>query len=616
MASPRLTAVDCGTGHAACGVFALGSGGELILNSFAWQEHDPDPNADARWIETTGRVVTEIASKTKAGGSCSVTLPGHHTLTKFIRTPSSSSDKRQKIIEFEAQQAIPHPLDEVVWGHLELHDDGIDTEVVLAAVKRELVDKLHATMTGSGLEAERFTPAGLALWRAFRFCYPEVNESVILVSIGARSTQLLFLEKGHVFHRTLGFGGNTVTQQIAEELRLEFAPAETLKKQVLAGKDSLPEHSPARVAVRQAAHGFAVRLATEIGRSSVIYRRNSDAAMPVALYYTGGGSLIGELPQILADKLKLPVERFDPLRKLELGPKIADADVKSNEHILAELVGLASSLLAKGPHLINLLPLSVGQALAFRRKMPWFIAACVCFAGMPLPVIWHYQHVYELAQSQVQALETRLIPLQVNARRNLANQGRIESATKQIEVIRSVMKVKGAWTEFLADLQGRLSQVDDVWLDRLQMVPFPDEAALSEEGAAAQNGSGESPSGTAQTEAQGAQAPAAGEAVAGATPSAPGSEVAAAQTPPPAEAAAAPQPVQRHRLILAGRFIDRQNPLTKVSPASYARVKALLAGFAGSPFVAEVRDEKFDATQPGLLHFECTLVIKNRHPLL
>jgi type IV pilus assembly protein PilM len=567
MAAPRFLAVDCGAGHVACGVFVAGAGGRLILQQYAFAGHNPDPSIEAGWAAQTGQALGELATRHQLGGACAVALPGHLTLTKFVRTPAVAREKRAKIVEFEAQQAIPHALDEVVWDHVELADDGIDLDVMLAAVKRDVVEPLFGAIEAAGFSPERFAPSGLALQRAFAYNYPEVRESVILAGVGARSTQLLFIERQHLFVRTLALGGNTVTQHIADELKLDFAQAESLKLQVLTGRDTLPEHSPARTAVRAAAAAFAGRLQQEIARSSAIHRRQSSAAQPVAVYLAGGGALIPELPAQLAEKLQLRVERFDPLRAVEKSPRLPAAALADNTSALTELVGLATALLDAETPAINLLPPDVQKAQILRRRQPWLLAAATLATCLPLPFIWHYHQVGLAHQAQDGRLEARLAPLRQIAAHNADNLARIEAAQKQIAALQGVVAAKSSWLAFLADLQTRLAQVDNVWLDALRLVPLPD------------------------------------------TPDAATNPPADGSTP--AATAAAPL-----RLTLTGRLLDRRNPLSKVSPESYDRVKQLFGGLAGVPFVAEVRDEQFDATQPGILRFECTVVVNPKHPLL
>src|SRR5215207_2291532 len=310
MRSPRVLAVDIGAGHVACGVFTVGASGRLVLQQFALEAHSSDPTHEARWAVEIAQSLGAVVARRKLSGPAAVSVPGHLALTKFVKTPSVAKEKRSKIIAFEAAENIPYPLEEVVWDHVVVADDGFDLEVMLAASKFDAMQALCSAADAAGFPVERATPASLALYHAFRYNYPQVQESIIVVNIGARTTSLLFVEGERFYVRTLPLAGNVVTQSISDELRIDFGSAETLKVQVLSGKSDLPAGSPSRAAVQRAAASFITKLQLEITRSAVNHRRQSGGPAAVAVYLTGGGSLIEELPSALAERLHLQVERY------------------------------------------------------------------------------------------------------------------------------------------------------------------------------------------------------------------------------------------------------------------------------------------------------------------
>lgn len=80
--------------------------------------------------------------------------------------------------------------------------------------------------------------------------------------------------------------------------------------------------------------------------------------------------------------------------------------------------------------------------------------------------------------------------------------------------------------------------------------------------------------------------------------------------PPPADGSApvAP-PAPPLRLTLSGRLLDVANPSPRSAPRRVSAMQQLLASFTGSQFIASVENEKFDNNQNGLLRFDFTLVI-------
>ncbi len=588
MRAPRVLAVDIGAGHVACGVFLVGPSGRLVLQQFALEPHSSDPSHEGRWAVEIAQSLGAVSARRKLSGAAAIAVPGHLALTKFIKTPSVAKEKRGKIIAFEAAENIPYPLEDVVWDHVVVADDGFDLEVMLAASKFDAMQSLCGAADAAGFPVERATPASLALCRAFRYNYPQVLESVIVVNIGARTSTLLFLEGDRFYIRTLALAGNAVTQAIAEELRIDFPSAETLKVQVLSGQSDLPATSPSRAAVQRAAQAFVAKLQVEITRSAVNHRRQSGSGQPVAVYLTGGGSLIENLPASLAERLKLPVERYESLKNVDLSADARAAGAESQSPVLADLVGLATRLVKEESE-ASLLPPALTEALAFRKRQPWYVGAAALVVLALLPPIGYLHSLTANSLERISQVDTHLMPLRAIESRNADNLRQIEEAAKQIASLRGAYGTKANWINFFADLQERLVKVEDVWLDKLQVVrpPLPEPGATPEEQPA--------PDPNAPAPAEG---------------SAPPAEGVAATTDP--NAAPASPPV---RLTLSGRLLDITNPQSKVSPESTLRVKQLLASFTGSQFIAAVENERFDNSQNGLLRFDFTLVINPKKTL-
>lgn len=574
MRSPRVLAVDIGAGHVACGVFTAGAAGRLVLQQFAIEAHSSDPSHELRWATEIAQSLGAVSTRHRLSGVSALAVPGHLALTKFIKTPSLAKEKRGKIIAFEAAENIPYPLGEVVWDYLVVADDGFDLEVMLTAAKFEAMQTLCTASDSAGFPAERAVPAVLALNHAFRYNYPEVSGSVIVVNIGARSTNLLFIEGERFYVRTLALAGNTVTQAIAEELRIDFSQAETLKVQVLSGHSDLPAASPSRAAVQRAASAFNAKLGLEVTRSAINHRRQSGGEAATALYLTGGGSLINELPATLAEKLKLPAHRYQALRQVDLSADARAAGAEGSAAVLADLVGLATRLVNKKETEASLLPPSVTEAIAFRKRQPLIVAAAALVVLAFVPPIVYFHQLASGRLAQVRQVDGQLMPLRAIQTRNEGNLLQIEEAKKQIAAYRGAYDTKANWINFFSDLQNRLVKIEDVWLDKLQVVrpPLPE---------------------------PGSEPPPADVA---ATPPADGSAPAAPSAPPV-------------RLTLSGRLLDVANPQSKVSAEAGKRVRQLLASFTGSQFIASVENEKFDNTQNGLLRFDFTLVINPKKTL-
>lgn len=574
MALPRVFAVDCGAGHITYALITSDKAGNLSLQRLVCDVVNPDPAFDGEWLGMIANSLSEGSRAQKLNGVGVLGLPGHHILGKFIKIPVIEESKRAKIVQFEAQQNIPYPLAEVVWDYEVVADPGLDLELMIAAAKQDIVQGACDALSKNGLGVVNVLPSSVAVARCFRYNYPEVSGSVVVADIGARSTNLIFMDAGRFFVRTIPLAGNAITQAIAEELKLDFTHAEMTKVQVLSGASDLPVNSPIRTSVQQSVNSFIGKLHLEITRSIVNYRRQSGAEQPTALYLTGGGSVLASLPAQMQERLKLSVEILDPLRKVQVGAGAEKAAELAP--LLASLIGLTAP--DSGRKAINLLPGKMSALLAFKKRQPLLVLAAALIALSQVPPLIQSARHLAAVRSEVAALKEAILPLQVLQDRIKSNRAAFEAASSELTAIQSLAESKNNWINFLSDLQQRLVKVEDVWLDSLQVIR-----------AGAADGASSAGAGMF-----GAAAPE------GAAP-----ELNADGSPM--------KPVIR--LQLSGRLIDRANPVSRVSPDSYERIKSLLASFVDSQFISAVERESFDPNTPGILRFDFIMVIDPARPL-
>jgi type IV pilus assembly protein PilM len=245
---------------------------------------------------------------------------------------------------------------------------------------------------------------------------------------------------------------------------------------------------------------------------------------------------------------------------VEVAPAAAAAREASAQ--LADLVGLALARVRTEKE-FTLLPPAMIEALTFRKQQPFFLAAAVLLvAALVLPIV-HFNDRVRHTNEQSAQLEAKILPLRELKAVQTADLQRIDSIRAQITAIQSLVGSKSNWINFFTDLQQRLVKVEDVWLEKLQVLrPSTDDVAATAEG-----------------------------------------EVGVV--------AAAPV----LRLQLSGRLLDTANPLSRVSGESFERVKSLLKSFGESQFISSVEKEKFNPTQPGILSFDFILVVDPKKPL-
>ena len=119
----------------------------------------------------------------------------------------------------------------MVWDY-QLVGAGADEQiqVVLVAIKADMLDEINSAVEESRLRTNIVDVAPMALYNAFRYSYSDLTGCSLLVDIGARTTNLLFIESARVFSRSVPIGGGSITSAIAREFDEPFSAAESRKK--------------------------------------------------------------------------------------------------------------------------------------------------------------------------------------------------------------------------------------------------------------------------------------------------------------------------------------------------------------------------------------------------
>src|SRR6478672_3671457 len=235
--SPRLISLNFGSQTIGLAEFRVQAHGGLVLLDYRLREAPLDPATGQRReahtaLHETAVAVREMMSELHIKhGAVNFALPAQSVFARYVKLPGLEQEKLEKIIAFEAQQNVPSPIDDVVWDY-QLVGGGLEEQiqVVLVAIKVDLLDDINGGVEEAGLHTCTIDMAPMALYNAFRYSYPNVTECSLLVDIGARTTNVLFIEPQRIFSRSLPIGGSAITAAIAREFGESFEAAETRKK--------------------------------------------------------------------------------------------------------------------------------------------------------------------------------------------------------------------------------------------------------------------------------------------------------------------------------------------------------------------------------------------------
>src|SRR5215472_1307721 len=409
-------AVDFGAGNLKLAEFEETEAGRLRLKQYAIKplgaEGAQESTRESTILKALQGILAEKSIKSKNVNVCA---PGFHVFSKFVKLPPVDASKVTQIIQYEAQQNVPFPLAEVVWDYQILGSTpGGELEVLLVAIKADIVEGLFRTTEAAGLHLQLTDVSPAALCNAFRYNYGELDDCTMLLDIGAKTSNLLFFEKGKVFSRSINLGANSITQDFANESKLKYDAAEKLKIEEgfvsLGGAYEEPEN-PNQAAISKIARQFMTRLHIQVNQTLQFYRGQQGGSAPQRLFLSGGASVMPYTAQFFAEKLNKPVEYFNPFRNVQIDPGINLEELAKVAHSLREVFGRGVSNLAHCPVELNLMPESTLKWQSFNQKKPYLIATALSMVAVVAAIGLLFDKLAGAKSEALEALHREVEPL-------------------------------------------------------------------------------------------------------------------------------------------------------------------------------------------------------------
>jgi len=414
-------------------------------------------------------VIAERGIKSKDINVCA---PGFHVFSKFVKLPPVEPSKVTQIIQYEAQQNVPFPLAEVVWDYQILSTSASgELEVLLVAIKSDIVEGLFRVAETAGLHLQLCDVSPAALCNAFRYNYGELEDCTMLLDIGAKTSNLLFFEKGKVFSRSINLGANSITQDFANESKLKFENAEKIKIDEgfvsLGGAYEEPENAH-QAAISKIARQFMTRLHIQVNQTLQFYRGQQGGSAPQRLFLSGGASLMPYTAQFFAEKLNVPVEYFNPLRAVQIDPTVNLEELARVAHSLGEVVGLGLRNLAHCPVELNLMPESTLRWQSFNQKKPFFIATLASLVLMAFAVGYLFEKLAAVNRDQAAKLQATIEPLQRDEVRFKKAYGELKTSTNNLAQVITWMEDRYFWVDLMREVRRSLISVERKTKEKLK----------------------------------------------------------------------------------------------------------------------------------------------------
>ena len=469
MSQKKATIVNLAASNVSVSQFSAAAG-TLVLEQFYVEEIAPGLTGDEEWLNAAIAALANLVNLHGLKGRVTVIAPAFLLLQKPLKVAQVEKAKQAQIVAFEAQNAIPYPLNEVIWDSQLMASDGVEAEVLLFALRTEVATRIANLVTSTGLRPMSIQAAPLLDSQAFRLGGGSAAEEVLIVNVGARSTTLSFVGPSGVNIQTAtNMGGNLLTQGISDNTGQPFATSEAIKVGYFSGVLQLAESDP-QVAILQAnAQTFIRRLAQDINRRLINVRRGANGRQPARILVTGRGSQVPGLAEQLCETLRLGVEPFDPSSVITPGEGITAEQLLLAKHQITEVIGEAARLVLAQPSGVNLIPRDIAAQQAFDARKPRLLAAAALAAAAPFCVWlalassegWNNQQIDEVRKRQDELAGRRAA---IEESRKQATE--LAAKCKELE---HVILNRSNWPAFLGDLQSRVGTCKNTWVEEMHV---------------------------------------------------------------------------------------------------------------------------------------------------
>jgi type IV pilus assembly protein PilM len=465
--SKSFLAVDFGAGSLKLAEFEVNEAGGLRLKQYGikslGQEGAQENTREATILKALQGMISEQGFKPK---DCNVCAPGFHVFSKFVKLPPVEQSKVTQIIQYEAQQNVPFPLSEVVWDYQILGQaTGGELEVLLVAIKSEIVEGLFRVADAANLKLQVADVSPAALCNAFRFNYGDLEDCTMLLDIGAKTSNLLFFEKGKVYSRSINLGANSITQDFAAESKLKFDVAEKIKIEEgfvsLGGAYEEPEN-PNQAAISKIARQFMTRLHIQVNQTMQFYRGQQGGSQPARLFLSGGASIMPYTAQFFAEKLNVPVEYFNPFRNVQIDPAVNLEELARVAHSMGEVVGLGLRNLAHCPVELNLMPESTRKWRAFNEKKPFLIATVFTVVAVVAVLGLLFSQLASVKAAKLAAITPKVAAMTAKDQEFSRASSELKSQKDELDKLGALTADRYYWTDRLPDFAKVVAHVEEV----------------------------------------------------------------------------------------------------------------------------------------------------------
>ncbi len=261
-------------------------------------------------VETLKRYIDEKKPSTKNVASF---IPNPRALNiKRIKMDKLPPEEVKEQIKWQAEQYFGlDPTEISVDGDIVDPDvSETEIEVMLVAARNDAVLDYVSVLKSSGLAPKVLDVHVFALYNVFEFNYPDIAKSEDIngvLHIGKNfSTVFYFAGKGPYLIRDIRISIRDLINMMQERLDLSYEDSEAIIK---------GEKEASSAMTFEIYREYTSRVADEVKKTFPYIEKKET---PDRIYVSGGGSLVPEFIQNLAEELGVQTERMNPFERISL----------------------------------------------------------------------------------------------------------------------------------------------------------------------------------------------------------------------------------------------------------------------------------------------------------
>lgn len=239
-------------------------------------------------------------------------IPPFEVFTTLLDFPAMDPKEIQQALVYQARQYVPVPIEQVALDWMKVADYQDDKgfahqKILLISVPQEEIKKYQRIFQQAGLSLRALELESLSLARLLG----GDPTSSIIVDIGSRSTNIVFLERGVMaWGAQSDFASASLTQALAGSLKVNPLRAEEIKKERgILGTG--PNHELATIM-----YPFLDAIIGEVKKARFSYEQQFLAASkPERIILAGGGANLIGIEKYFESQFGIPVVKASPFSK-------------------------------------------------------------------------------------------------------------------------------------------------------------------------------------------------------------------------------------------------------------------------------------------------------------